>query len=205
MKILRICRISVFSCLLLLLTDARAETAIAPGHALATFAGGCFWCIEQPFDEIEGVISTTAGYTGGSVENPTYKQVSAGKTGHTEAVQVVYDPRRVSYEQLLDVFWRNIDPTNPDGQFCDWGNQYRSEIFFHSEEQRSLAERSRTRLEELKPFEGPVTTRITAASTFWPAEDYHQDYYKKNPARYKLYRFGCGRDKRLEELWGDTK
>ncbi|MDX1697014.1 MAG: peptide-methionine (S)-S-oxide reductase MsrA [Thiohalobacterales bacterium] len=203
MRILDTCRISLPGIILLLSGVSHAETAMNPEHDVATFAGGCFWCMEPPFDALDGVISTTSGYTGGKVENPTYKQVSAGRTGHTEAVQIVYDPQKISYAELLDVFWRNIDPTNPDGQFCDWGSQYRSEIFFHDEEQRAAAVASKTRLEELKSFEKPVATQITAADTFWPAEDYHQDYYTKNPVRYKFYRYGCGRDKRLEELWGE--
>ena len=171
-------------------------------HKTATFAGGCFWCMEPPFDKLDGVISTTSGYTGGDKKDPTYKQVSHGGTGHTEAVQIVYDPDRISYPELLDVFWHNIDPTTVDGQFCDWGNQYRSEIFYEDTEQKTLAENSKAALLELKPFKEPVVTQITAASTFYPAEDYHQDYYQKNPVRYKFYRYGCGRDKRLEELWG---
>jgi peptide-methionine (S)-S-oxide reductase len=174
------------------------------GTAIATFAGGCFWCMEPPFDKIDGVLSTTSGYTGGNKENPTYKEVSRGSTGHAESVQVVYDPKRVSYEQLLNVFWHNIDPTSAGGQFCDWGNQYRSEIFYHDENQKRLAEQSKAALEKSKPFKEPIVTRITAATTFWPAEEYHQDYYQKNPVRYKFYRYGCGRDKRLQELWGKT-
>ena len=174
----------------------------ASDHKTATFAGGCFWCMEPPFDKLDGVISTTSGYTGGDKKDPTYKQVSHGGTGHTEAVQIVYDPNRISYPELLDVFWHNIDPTTVDGQFCDWGNQYRSEIFYEDTEQKKLAENSKAALLELKPFKEPVVTQITAASTFYPAEDYHQDYYQKNPVRYKFYRYGCGRDKRLEELWG---
>jgi len=204
MKVAEISRGCLFLAALCLGATSSAETGTPAGkHALATFAGGCFWCMEPPYDEIDGVISTTSGYTGGSQENPTYKQVSGGKTGHTEAIQIAYDPDKVSYAELLDVFWHNIDPTNANGQFCDWGSQYRSEIFFHNEEQRRLASNSKAALEELKPFKGPVTTEVTAASTFWPAEDYHQDYYKKNPVRYKFYRYGCGRDKRLKELWGD--
>ena len=196
-------RTSLFLAALLAATFSMAETVNDQGHATATFAGGCFWCMEPPFDKLDGVISTTSGYIGGNVNKPTYKQVSRGSTGHTEAVQIVYDPARISFVELLDVFWRNIDPTNANGQFCDWGTQYRSEIFFHDEEQRKLATGSKTALEELKPFKEPVVTQITAATTFWPAEDYHQDYYKKNPVRYKFYRHGCGRDKRLKELWGD--
>ena len=156
----------------------------------------------SPFDKLDGVISTTAGYTGGHTENPTYKEVSRGGTGHAEATQVVYDPQRISYAQLLDVFWHNIDPTTSDGQFCDWGDQYRSEIFYNTPEQKRLAEQSMAALVELKPFKEPVVTGISEAGTFYPAEDYHQDYYLKNPLRYKFYRYGCGRDQRLEELWG---
>jgi peptide-methionine (S)-S-oxide reductase len=174
----------------------------APGTAVATFAGGCFWCMEPPFDKLDGVISTTAGYTGGDKENPTYQEVSKGGTGHAESVQIVYNPKRITYQQLLDVFWHNIDPTSAGGQFCDWGDQYRSEIFYHNAEQKRLAEQSKAALEKSKPFEEPIVTRITAAGTFWPAEEYHQNYYQKNPLRYKFYRYGCGRDKRLEELWG---
>jgi peptide-methionine (S)-S-oxide reductase len=169
--------------------------------ATAAFAGGCFWCMEHPFDELDGVISTTAGYTGGHKKDPTYKEVSAGGTGHTEAVQVVYDPKKISYEKLLEVFWRNIDPLDMTGQFCDKGSQYRSAIFYQSEDQKRLAERSKKTLEDSKRFKQPIATEITRASTFYPAEDYHQDYYRKNPFRYKFYRFGCGRDQRLRELW----
>lgn len=172
------------------------------GIALATFAGGCFWCMEGPFDELPGVISTTSGYTGGHTENPSYKQVSAGGTGHAEAVQVAYDPARISYPELLRVFWRNIDPTTPDRQFCDRGNQYRPEIFVHDEAQRAEAEASLAEVERNKTFSAPIRTPVTTASRFWPAEDYHQDYYVKNPLRYRFYRFNCGRDQRLEELWG---
>jgi len=173
-------------------------------YQIATFAGGCFWCMEPPFDKLDGVISTTSGYTGGNKKNPTYKEVSRGGTGHAEVVQVIYDPRRISYDELLNEFWHNIDPTNANGQFCDWGSQYRSEIYYHNAEQEKLAKQSKAALIELKPFDAPVVTAITEASTFYPAEDYHQDYYQKNPVRYKFYRYGCGRDKQLEELWGKT-
>lgn len=169
---------------------------------VATFAGGCFWCMEPPYDKLEGVRSTTSGYIGGQTERPTYEQVSSGTTGHTEAVQVEYDPRRVSYEKLLEVFWRNIDPTVRDRQFCDIGSQYRSGIFYHTEEQKKAAEASKAALEKSKPFKAAIVTPITAAGKFWPAEEYHQDYYKKNPVRYGYYRTGCGRDARLKELWG---
>ncbi len=181
---------------------AHAGTGNAAGLQSATFAGGCFWCMEPPFDKLEGVVSTTSGYIGGHQKDPTYPQVSAGGTGHTEAVQIVYDPVRVSYSELLKVFWRNIDPTVADRQFCDVGSQYRTGIFYHDEEQRRAAEASRRELLENRPFAGPVLTEVTAAGTFYPAEAYHQDYYLKNPLRYKFYRFSCGRDARLEQLWG---
>jgi len=169
----------------------------------ATFAGGCFWCMEAPFDKLDGVISVTSGYTGGSVRNPSYEQVSAGSTGHTEAVQIVYDPARISYSKLLSVFWVNIDPTVRDRQFCDIGNQYRSGIFYHSSEQQRAALQSKAGLDRTKNFKEPIVTEIVAATEFYPAEEYHQHYYKKNPLRYKYYRNGCGRDKRLKELWGN--
>lgn len=170
---------------------------------VAIFAGGCFWCMEPPFDAIDGVISTTSGYTGGNKDNPTYQEVSAGGTGHAESVQIVFNPNKVSYEKLLDVYWHNIDPTTLNRQFCDSGNQYRSAIFYLNDEQKRLAEASLEELQKNKPFKGPIVTEITAATKFYPAEDYHQDYYQKNPVRYKFYRYGCGRDARLQELWGD--
>lgn len=184
-------------------TTARPQApAAAPpeGEAVAIFAGGCFWCMEPPYDKLPGVLATTSGYTGGHTENPTYEQTSAGNTGHTEAVQVRYDPSKVDYQTLLDVFWRNIDPLAVDRQFCDAGSQYRSGIFPANAEQRRLAEASKQRVAQR--FEQPIATEITDATTFYPAEDYHQDYYLKNPVRYKFYRFNCGRDARLEELWG---
>jgi len=168
----------------------------------ATFAGGCFWCMEAPFDKQPGVVSVTAGYTGGKEKNPTYQQVSAGGTGHAEAVQIVYDPSRIGYGKLLDIYWRNTDPTVIDRQFCDKGSQYRPAIFTHGEEQHLLAQKSKEELEKTKPFREPVVTEITPAGEFYPAEEYHQQYYKKNPIRYKYYRAGCGRDRRLKELWG---
>ncbi|MDD9819319.1 MAG: peptide-methionine (S)-S-oxide reductase MsrA [Nitrospira sp.] len=172
--------------------------------AVATFAGGCFWCMEGPFDELEGVLSTTSGYTGGETDNPTYEQVSAGGTGHTEAVQVVYDPQTVSYRELLDVYWRNTDPTTPDAQFCDHGDQYRPAIFYVNDEQRQVAEASKEDIERTKTFSASIVTEITPATTFYPAEEYHQDFYTKNPIRYKIYRWNCGRDARLKELWGSA-
>ena len=170
----------------------------------ATFAGGCFWCMEAPFDKLPGVVSVTPGYSGGQVKNPTYEQVSAGGTGHAEAVQIVFDPSKTSYSRLLDIFWRNIDPTVSDRQFCDVGSQYRSAIFYHSEEQRRVALQSKASLEKNKPFKGAILTEITPAGVFYAAEEYHQHYYKKNPLRYKYYRNGCGRDRRLKELWGSA-
>jgi len=170
----------------------------------ATFAGGCFWCMEAPFDKLEGVVSVTSGYTGGSVRNPTYEQVSAGNTGHAEAVQITYDSTRISYNKLLSVFWLNIDPTIKDRQFCDIGHQYRAAIFYHNEAQQRAALLSKAALEKNKTFKEPVVTEIVLASEFYPAEEYHQHYYKKNPLRYKYYRSSCGRDKRLKELWGNA-
>ena len=186
----------------LLAVVATHAVAEEPGQVKATFAGGCFWCVEEAFEKVTGVISAVSGYTDGHVDNPTYKQVTSGRTGHTEAVEVIFDPAQVTYEQLLDVFWRNVDPTVVDRQFCDVGNQYRTGIFVHDDEQKRLAEASRKALEESKPFAGPIVTPIAVASTFYPAEDYHQDYYKHNPLRYKFYKWNCGRAQRLEELWG---
>ena len=174
-----------------------------PGHRTATFAGGCFWCMEPPFDELPGVISTTSGYTGGQARNPTYEEVSAGRTGHTEAVEVVFDPARINYEQLLDVFWKNIDPITPNRQFCDIGSQYRSAIFYHGDEQKMLAEKSKRTLESSGRFDKPIVTEIHPAGPFYRAEEYHQDYYKKNPIRFNFYKFSCGRARRLAELWGE--
>ena len=182
---------------------AKAEIPLGKTLAKATFAGGCFWCMEPPFDKLPGVISTTSGYTGGSKLNPTYEEISAGATGHAEAVQVVYDPSKISYPELLKVFWRNIDPTIKDRQFCDAGTPYRSAIFYHTDEQKIQAEESKSALEKSKPFPEPIVTEIVAASDFYPAEDYHQDYYRKNPIRYKFYRYNCGRDQRLQQLWGE--
>jgi peptide-methionine (S)-S-oxide reductase len=185
--------------------DELVAAAVEAGAALDTaiFAGGCFWCMEPPFDETEGVLSTTSGYIGGHVADPTYRQVVSGTTGHTEAVRVVFDPERVTYAQLLDVFWRNIDPLTPDRQFCDVGSQYRAGIFHLSDDQRRAAEASKVAIERSGRFEQPIVTEITEASTFYEAEEYHQDYYRKNPIRYRFYRANCGRDRRLAELWGD--
>jgi peptide-methionine (S)-S-oxide reductase len=184
--------------------ESGAEGVEAPLEqtARATFAGGCFWCMEAPFDEVPGVISTTSGYAGGSVKNPSYEQVSSGVTGHAEAIQVVYDPAKVTYEQLLDVFWRNVDPLDGGGQFCDRGSQYRTGIFYEGAEQKTAAEASKRRLEESGLLPGRVVTEITPLDAFYPAEEYHQNFYKKNFLRYHSYRTGCGRDRRLKELWG---
>jgi len=170
----------------------------------ATFAGGCFWCVESDFDKVDGVLATVSGYIGGHLENPTYEQVSAGGSGHAEAVQITFDPAKIDYVGLLDIFWRNVDPTHANRQFCDVGSQYRPEIFYHNEQQRVLAEQSKERLEKTKPFKESVVVEITQATVFYPAEDYHQDYYKKNPIRYKYYRYSCGRDERLKALWGES-
>lgn len=182
--------------------DAR-QTADGRKLEKATFAGGCFWCMEEALDKVGGVVSTTSGYTGGRTKNPTYEDVSSGITGHAESVEILYDPAKVSYAKILDVFWRNIDPTTPDAQFCDHGPQYRSAIFYHGETQKRLAEESKKKLAQSKPFKEPIVTEIVAAAEFYPAEEYHQDFYEKNPVRYRLYKYNCGRAKRLEELWGD--
>ena len=171
--------------------------------ATATFAGGCFWCVEADFDKVPGVLSTTSGYTGGKVANPSYEQVSAKITGHAEAVQIVFDPGKVSYEQLLEHFWRTIDPTTKDAQFCDHGSPYRTAIFANDAAQLKAATASLEALQKSKPFKQPVVTEVALAGPFYPAEDYHQDYYKKNPVRYQYYRLSCGRDARLKQLWGE--
>lgn len=182
-----------------------APTAVAPDTARAIFAGGCFWCMEPPFDHLPGVISTTSGYTGGSKANPSYEEVSAGGSGHTEAVEIVFDPQRVSYQKLLEVFWRNIDPTDAGGQFVDRGSQYRSGIFYRDEMQRQQAEDSKAALIKSGRFARPIVTEIVPATTFYPAEEYHQDYYRKNPLRYKYYRFNSGRDQFLDQVWGKDR
>ena len=195
--------------LLLSLAAIAAFPAFAQGQpsglAKATFAAGCFWCTEEAMDTVPGVVSTVSGYMGGRTKRPTYEQVSSGTTGHTEAVEVTYDPSKVSYERLLEQFWVNHDPTVIDRQFCDRGSQYRPEIFYHGAEQKRLAEASKAKWEKDKPFRQPILTPITAASEFWPAEDYHQDYYKKNPVQYKFYVTGCGRYARLDQLWGKLR
>ena len=180
----------------------QAGKPATPGVATATFAAGCFWCVEADFDKVPGVISTTSGYTGGRLEDPSYEQVSRGGTGHTEAVEIVYDPGKVTYEQLLDHFWRNVDPLSAHRQFCDVGDQYRPAIFVHDAAQRQAAEASKTRVQQR--FKDPVVVTISPAPTFYRAEGYHQDYYKKNPVQYRYYRWSCGRDARLKDLWGKS-
>ena len=170
----------------------------------ATFAGGCFWCMEEAFESVEGVVSVVSGYMGGQVENPTYEQVSAGGTGHAESIEVTYDPNKVTYPKLLEVFWRNVDPTTPNAQFCDHGNQYRSVVFYHDENQKQLIDLSKEKIEHTKSFPESIVTEIVPASEFYPAEEYHQDFYSKNPIRYKYYKWSCGRAKRLEQLWGTS-
>lgn len=168
----------------------------------AYFAGGCFWCMEEAFEKVEGVLSATSGYMGGTVANPSYEDVSAGRTGHAESVEVVYDPARVSYQKLLDAFWRNVDPITANAQFCDHGTQYRAAIFYQTEEEKRLADGSKEAIEQTKRFKEAIVTQIVQAMQFYPAEEYHQDFHKKNPVRYKFYKYNCGRAQRLEELWG---
>lgn len=177
-----------------------AVEAMTP--AKAYFAGGCFWCMEEAFEKVDGVISVVSGYMGGTVVNPTYEQVSAGQTGHAESVEVTYDPAKVSYQKLLDAFWRNVDPVTANAQFCDHGNQYRSAVFYGTDQEKQLAEESKGAIEQSKRFSEPIVTQLVKASTFYQAEEYHQDFYKKNPIRYKYYKFSCGRAQRLEILWG---
>ena len=170
--------------------------------AVATFAGGCFWCMEEVYEKVPGVVSAVSGFMGGHTKNPTYQQVTSGNTGHAEVVQIEYDPAQVSYAKLVEAFWRNVDPTQRDGQFCDIGSHYRSAIFYHDDEQKRVAEASRAALEKSKPFKAPIVTQIVRASEFTRAEEYHQDFHKKNPVRYKVYKTGCGREARLQALWG---
>lgn len=195
------------------LLGAAAAAALAAGAALAqgqpaaplakaTFAGGCFWCVEADFDKVAGVVSTTSGYIGGTVANPSYQQVSAKTTGHAEAVEIGFDPTKVSYEQLLTIYWRSIDPTTKDRQFCDAGSPYRTAIYTHGPAQQAAALASLAALEKTKPFKEPIVTTIEPAGPFYAAESYHQDYHQKNPLRYRYYRNGCGRDARLLQLWG---
>jgi len=192
----------LLSLLLMILLMAVGSTGHSAEPAKAVFAGGCFWCMEEAFEKIEGVISVTSGYMGGRTSNPTYEEVSAGNTGHAESVEVVYDPAKATYQKLLDHFWKNVDPVTPNAQFCDHGSQYRAAIFYGNEQEKQQAEASKQAIVQSKRFKEPIVTEVTMASKFYPAEDYHQDFYKKNPIRYKFYKTSCGRVNRLEMLWG---
>jgi len=183
--------------------QSTSQTVAAENPGKAYFAGGCFWSMELAFEKVEGVLSVTSGFMGGTVANPSYEEVSAGRTGHAESVEVVYDPTKVSYQKLLDAFWHNIDPITPNAQFCDHGNEYRTAIFVQTDEEKRLSEASKLAIEQSKRFKSPIVTQIVMASQFYPAEEYHQDFYKKNPVRYKYYQYNCGRAARLEKLWGN--
>jgi peptide-methionine (S)-S-oxide reductase len=191
-------RVIYFLLVLIVATQSFAK----PDLAKATFAGGCFWCMVPPFEKLQGVVSVTSGYAGGQKKNPTYEEVSSGVTGHAESIQVLYDPAKITYSKLLEVYWHNVDPFVKDRQFCDIGNQYRTVIFYHNEMQKKLALETKAQIEKMG--KGEVFTQIVPYTVFYPAEEYHQDYYKKNPVEYKLYRTGCRRDARLEELWGTS-
>jgi peptide-methionine (S)-S-oxide reductase len=195
-------RTRLFAAVAVGLAAAAVSLAAPAERASAIFAGGCFWCEETAFEGVPGVISVTSGYTGGQKKNPTYEEVSSGGTGHAESVEVVFNPKEISYAKLLDIFWHNVDPFQANGQFCDHGTQYRSAIFYRDEAQKREAEASKQKLEADPKFRGKIVTQIVPASTFYPAEEYHQDFYKKSPFRYHSYRIGCGRDARLKELWG---
>ena len=198
----RVLQLAAAAALAIAAALVHAQTAAPAQTAKATFAGGCFWCVEADFDKVPGVLSTTSGYTGGKLANPTYEQVAAKLTGHAEAVEIVFDPTKVSYEKLVEHFWRTIDPTTKDAQFCDHGSPYRTAIFANDEAQLKIAKASLEALKKSKPFKEPIVTEIVSAGPFYKAEDYHQDYYKKNPVRYQYYRSACGRDARLKQLWG---
>ena len=183
--------------------QATSQAAANATPAKAYFAGGCFWCMEEAFEKVEGVLTATSGYMGGTVANPSYEEVSAGRTGHAESVEVIYDPAKVSYQKLLNAFWHNVDPITANAQFCDHGSQYRSAIFFQTDEEKRLSDTSKQTIEQERRFKEPIVTQIVLASQFYPAEEYHQDFYKKNPIRYKFYKYNCGRAQRLEALWGN--
>ncbi len=199
-----LCRVLCLSMVVAGILVPVGQAADNPGLIKAFFAGGCFWCMEEVFEKVPGVTAVTSGYMGGRVENPSYEDVSRGGTGHAEAVEVLYDPAKVSYAMLLETFWHNVDPVTPNAQFCDHGSQYRSAIFYQTDEQKRLAEDSKRTLDQSKRFIQPIVTELVMASDFYPAEDYHQDFYKKNPIRYKFYKYNCGRAQRLEELWGPS-
>jgi peptide-methionine (S)-S-oxide reductase len=196
--------LALFALIHLIETPQGSSNAAELEQAKATFAGGCFWCMEEVFEKVEGVVSVVSGYTGGHMDNPTYEQVSAGGTGHTESIEVIFDPNIVAYKHLLKVFWKNVDPTTPNAQFCDHGNQYRTAIFYHNEHQKQLIAASKKNIETSKSFPESIVTEIAPASVFYVAEEYHQDFYTKNPIRYKYYKWNCGRTKRLEQLWGKS-
>lgn len=202
---LRTAMLAATALLAFVAVNVQAQTGASTpmATAKAVFAGGCFWCVESDFDKVPGVLSTTSGYTGGKTVNPSYEQVSSHTTGHAEVVEVVFDPAKVSYQRLVEYYWRTIDPTTKDQQFCDHGSPYRTAIFAQNAEQLRIATASRAALEKSKPFKEPIVTEVALAGTFYPAEEYHQDYYKKNPLRYKYYRASCGRDARVQQLWGD--
>jgi peptide-methionine (S)-S-oxide reductase len=193
---------AVCGALALAISVGAGGAADLAGMKKAVFAGGCFWCMEEAFEQVDGVLSVTSGYMGGHVADPTYEQVSAGGTGHAESVEVLYDPTKVTYAKLLEAFWENVDPLTPNAQFCDHGSQYRSAIFYLDEDQKRLAEESKQAIEQARRFELPIVTEISKAALFYPAEEYHQDFYKKNPIRYKFYKYTCGRAQRLKEVWG---
>ncbi len=197
------CSVSLLACAAAAVWPSSGSLGAAT-TAKAYFAGGCFWCMEEAFEKVDGVLAVVSGYMGGTVPNPSYEEVSAGRTGHAESVEVTYDPSKVTYQKLLDAFWRNVDPLTPNAQFCDHGSQYRAAIFYSTDEEKRLSEDSKRAIEQSKRFPQPIVTQLVQASTFYPAEDYHQDYYKKNPLRYKYYKFGCGRVQRLETLWGKS-
>ncbi len=198
--------IIIITAFILQITMVNADNLTKKNNSteVATFAGGCFWCMQPPFDKHDGVISTFVGYTGGNVEDPTYEEVCSGTTGHTEAVEIEFDPAVVSYDELLNVFWRNIDPTALNSQFADRGSQYRTAIFYHNDEQKRLAEESKEKLAKSGKYDKPLVTEITPATEFYKAEGYHQEYYKKNSYRYKMYKSGSGREKYIKDVWGET-
>jgi peptide-methionine (S)-S-oxide reductase len=192
--------------LILGFSNSQPHAAVEAGEpAKAYFAGGCFWCMEEAFEKVDGVIAVVSGYMGGTVQNPSYEDVSSGRTGHAESVEVLYDPSKVTYNQLLEAFWRNVDPVTPNAQFCDHGTQYRAAIFYQNDQEKRFAEESKQAIEQSKRFNQPIVTQIVMVSRFYAAEEYHQDFYKKNPIRYKFYKYNCGRAQRLEELWGMSK
>ncbi len=204
-RIVQLCIALLVGCYPFVSVVYAEENKMDNGLEKATFAGGCFWCMQPFLDKLKGIKKTTVGYTGGRTENPTYDEISMGNTGHAEAIEVIFDPKEISYERIINIFWRNIDPTTKNRQFYDEGTQYRSAIFYHSDEQKKLAEASKKELEASGKFEDPIVTEIVEANTFYPAEDYHQDYYKKNPGRYNAYHQASGRDEFIESVWGKEK